>query len=628
MKKIYYIFSVICFLCLCGQANAACYIIGEANGNSWNPQTGVELTETGAGTKIYTGEITLSSNKYIGVADMLLTDDNWNYFNSNCRWYPKDGVRGITVGTKSYMQKNDPGYDNNSWGPTTAGVYNVTVDFNDNSLLLELLKEDNGLYLRGNEISGWETGTLLAETETPNIFKAENVTLSGFFKIGSSDWSKSYGPADNNALVTIGTPITLSNSGESKNMYLDGTYNATVVLDLTGESPVVTITGEKIASGVYLKGDMNSWSDNSDYQFTSLGGGVYELEKSILASQGKFKITANGLWYGADATAYDSEFEVTTWGGDMSLPEGTATSKFRFVISDDQSKGTLAITQGAIKEGIYLMGNVNSWNTEDEYKFTETETADIYKLENVRLQGYFKIADALWKDINIGGNGDGFLEVGETIECLNSSESVNFYLDGTYIATITLDLTGDAPTILLEGEQTTSGIFIYSAANQWGESEDIAEWEFIDCGEGIYILEKELLASDGEFCMNVNGVTVGATTATEIEYGNTYTLNGNQNLTLPADTRAESFEVLITDNGTVYISIIQGEEPTEPNEPTEPSEPTEPENPGSSAVEQINASNSNTVEYFNLQGIKISADKLSNGIYIKKQGTKTSKVVL
>lgn len=34
------------------------------------------------------------------------------------------------------------------------------------------------------------------------------------------------------------------------------------------------------------------------------------------------------------------------------------------------------------------------------------------------------------------------------------------------------------------------------------------------------------------------------------------------------------------------------------------------------------------VEYFNLQGVRVNADNLSNGIYVRRQGSKTSKVIV
>ena len=513
-------------------------------------------------------------------------------------------------------------------GPKEDSYYNVTLNSEGKLQVEPAFTNPNasGYYLYGNEINAWskDNNYELLKTGQDKVYEIKNVTLSGFFKVGSADWSESFGPANENAQISIGTPTTLVNSGESKNLYLDGTYNATVILDMTGENPVITITGEKIASGVFLKGEMNGWSDNNDYQFTSLGGGIYELEKTIQADAGTFKITANGLWYGAEATSYDSEFEVNTGAGNMALPEGTVATKFRFFISDDQNKGTLTISQGTIQEGIFLMGNVNNWKAEDAYKFAETDTEGIYTLENIRLQGFFKIADSIWKDINIGGNSDGFVEIGEDVECKNGNESVNFYLDGTYqCSVITLDLTGEAPVINIQGEPTTSGIFVYCAKNSWGEGENIADWEFEDLGEGNYVLDQTLLATDGEFIINANGKNIGTASATQIVYGDYFVLNGEQKMTLPAETCASSFELLIGDNNEANLSVSEGEIPTE--EPKDPEQPGNPEGP--SSIDTIDADKTQAA-YYNLQGVKVSANALNNGIYIKKQGNKVTKVIL
>ena len=47
--------------------------------------------------------------------------------------------------------------------------------------------------------------------------------------------------------------------------------------------------------------------------------------------------------------------------------------------------------------------------------------------------------------------------------------------------------------------------------------------------------------------------------------------------------------------------------------------------PDLSAIESIAADNA-AVEYFNLQGVKVA--KAENGLFIKKQGNKVSKVIL
>lgn len=51
-------------------------------------------------------------------------------------------------------------------------------------------------------------------------------------------------------------------------------------------------------------------------------------------------------------------------------------------------------------------------------------------------------------------------------------------------------------------------------------------------------------------------------------------------------------------------------------------------NPASSGIGSIAADENAPVEYFNLQGIKIAADHLTPGLYIKRQGKTVSKVIL
>ena len=47
-----------------------------------------------------------------------------------------------------------------------------------------------------------------------------------------------------------------------------------------------------------------------------------------------------------------------------------------------------------------------------------------------------------------------------------------------------------------------------------------------------------------------------------------------------------------------------------------------------SAISSINADNDAPVEYFNLQGIRVNADSMAPGIYVKRQGNSVSKVLV
>jgi hypothetical protein len=46
-------------------------------------------------------------------------------------------------------------------------------------------------------------------------------------------------------------------------------------------------------------------------------------------------------------------------------------------------------------------------------------------------------------------------------------------------------------------------------------------------------------------------------------------------------------------------------------------------------VSTVEVENSNTpIEYYNLQGIRVNSENLSNGIYIRRQGNKAEKVFI
>ncbi|MDD2962144.1 MAG: T9SS type A sorting domain-containing protein [Muribaculaceae bacterium] len=143
--------------------------------------------------------------------------------------------------------------------------------------------------------------------------------------------------------------------------------------------------------------------------------------------------------------------------------------------------------------GIFLRGDITGWNALPTYEFVKNSDTE-YVLENVKLQGFFKVAKFDWAKLTLGGAKDNYrATVGETYN-LATTDNVNMCLDATYqCAKITLIL-GDAPSLLIEGTKTTSGIFIRGVINEW---ETLPEWEFTDEGEGHYTLRN--MTPTGEF---------------------------------------------------------------------------------------------------------------------------------
>lgn len=126
MKKILLSMAV---LAMGVTANAECYVIGEAAGNSgWAPNVGVEIPET-EDEGVYSGMIEITGTGYFSLGDALA--DDWDTFNSTHRYGPEVKDTPIVLDEETPMVK---GVDA-SW-KLEAGKYIFTVDFNNDVLVV------------------------------------------------------------------------------------------------------------------------------------------------------------------------------------------------------------------------------------------------------------------------------------------------------------------------------------------------------------------------------------------------------------------------------------------------------------------------------------------------------------
>ena len=126
----------------------------------------------------------------------------------------------------------------------------------------------------------------------------------------------------------------------------------------------------------------------------------------------------------------------------------------------------------------------------------------------------------------------------------------------------------------------------------------------------------EITADDVFDYVEINGVTFAAVNNRNITFkqGETEFAGYNQfnsNVTLPTDFEGKTYNIkaiIGSFNGNVQV------------------QPVEIEEAASSAIDEIGADENAPVEYFNLQGIRV--DNPEAGLYIRRQGSKVSKVVI
>lgn len=129
MKK-YYIFTIMALVLAILPVRAAIYMVGNAPFGNWNPSSGVMMTEQGDGIYTYTANI--NGTVWFVFADGQ--DSDWNTFNANYRYGPKNNTEEVAIGNTYTTQKSN---NNHSYKFTGNGS-DYTFTFNLNNLTFSI----------------------------------------------------------------------------------------------------------------------------------------------------------------------------------------------------------------------------------------------------------------------------------------------------------------------------------------------------------------------------------------------------------------------------------------------------------------------------------------------------------
>lgn len=124
MKK-YYIITIMALVLAILPVRAAIYMVGNAPFGNWNPGSGVTMTEQGDGIYTYTANI--NGTVWFVFADGQ--DSDWNTFNANYRYGPKNNTEEVAIGNTYTTQKSN---NNHSYKFTGNGSdYTFTFNLNN-----------------------------------------------------------------------------------------------------------------------------------------------------------------------------------------------------------------------------------------------------------------------------------------------------------------------------------------------------------------------------------------------------------------------------------------------------------------------------------------------------------------
>ena len=506
------------------------FILGQVNGNNWNPSTGIDMTT--ADESIFT------------LTDVEISDsgDGYGYFSFTTKlgenaddWGFLPYRRGaLADGT---LVENDTETALGAWGTANAfkalpGTYDFTVSINDQNAYVKIIKKADpqpvvdDVYIMGEvNGNGWAANvgvkmTLNEGVYTANITTAAENDGKSYFSFTKmlaegneeADWNAiapyRFGAAsDGDFLMTeelLGAPCDLATNGSSNAIAIPaGEWTVTVDLvsnkfTIDGTWPVDTVIPEPEAD-VYIMGEVNGngWAANVGVKMT-LNEGVYTANITTTGEN-------NGKSYFSFTKMLAEGNEEADWNAIAPYRFGAASDGDFWMteellgvqcdLATDGSYNAIAIPAGEWTVTVDLVSNKftidGTWPVDTVIPEPE---ADVYILGEVNGNGWAA---------NVG--------VKMTLN------------EGVYTANITTAGEND-------GKSYFSFTKMLAEGNEEADWNAIAPYRFGAASEGDFWMAEELLgvqcdlATDGSY--NAIAIPAGEWTVTVDLVSNKFTIDG------------------------------------------------------------------------------------------------------
>lgn len=215
-------------------------------------------------------------------------------------------------------------------------------------------------------------------------------------------------------------------------------------------------------TGIYVRGGMNGWGTDPAYEFkTTTEADVYVLDYVDIPAGVEFKIAdkewgAVNFGVGSEAIVTGKKIALDYNAGNISFASGFKGSitiwvkgKTLSVLFDAAESDTPGVASG-----IYLRGGMNDWGADAAYEFKTTDVKNVWEVESVTIADgtVFKVADANWGDINLGGAAEDGVVPAITAGAKYSLEKGggNIKMDGNFTGKATLQLRAGKYTLTLK----------------------------------------------------------------------------------------------------------------------------------------------------------------------------------
>ena len=415
------------------------FILGQVNGNNWNPSTGVEMNTT--------DEITFT----LSDAEISDSGDGYGYFSFTTKLGENADDWGFLPYRRGALADGTLVEDNTetalgAWGTANAfkalpGTYDITVSINDQNAYVKIVKKADpqpvvdDVFIMG-EVNGnaWAANVGVKMNLNEGVYTA-NITTTGendgksYFSFtkqlaeGAEDWDAiapyRFGAVSEGDFVMteelLGAPCDLATDGSSNAIAIPaGEWTVTVDLvsnkfTIDGTWPVDTVIPEPEAD-VYIMGEVNGngWAANVGVKMT-LNEGVYTANITTTGeNNGKSyfsftKMLAEGNeeadWNAIAPYRFGAASEGDFWMAEellgvqcdlatdgsynaIAIPAGEWTVTVDLVSNKFTIDGTWPAIEPEHYDGdVYILGDVNDnggWFTNKGVKMTRDAENNVY----------------------------------------------------------------------------------------------------------------------------------------------------------------------------------------------------------------------------------------------------------
>ncbi len=296
-------------------------------------------------------------------------------------------------------------------------------------------------------------------------------SLASNAKNGTWNWGNSATPSDR-AVGGLTTTVSNGTRGINVMTVIDNAHATQLISHLNVSYNIEKYREGSNAAGfsvqMYYSTDGSTWRSAGDDFRTyfapdaaTQGAEVVPISTTaVTAADLHTHVLAGESVYLAWNISVDTGSSPNTAQG-LSIDDVNITATF---VDDDPTWEEDTFTPS----GIYLRG-VGSWDAMADWEFNKVNETT-YTLSDKVISGTFKVADASWGSINYGSNGSSIAMDTPYQLVLGTNDNISCGGNTYACKTITLTITSEGATLLLESDKSTDGltaVYVIGDNNGW-----------------------------------------------------------------------------------------------------------------------------------------------------------------